>query len=232
MAKKQDNTSEVFEGVEQSLTSVEQFLEKNKNTLLIVIGVAIVIVLGIYSVREYYIKPLEAEAQKEIFMAQKYLQQDSLNLALNGDGLNMGFLEVADNYGATKAGNLANYYAGVCYLNLGQFEDAIKYLDEFSGNDQVLRVLAKSGIGDAFMELGQPDDALDYYDEAISINDNQFVIPTILMKAGQVSEINGDYKKALSYYTRIKEDFKDSREASDIDKYIAKVNARLNSKDS
>ena len=228
MAKKQDNTTEVFEGVEQSLTRFEQYLEKNKNTLLIVIGVAVAIVLGIYSVKEYYIEPMEDEAQKEIFMAQKYLQQDSLKMALNGDGINMGFLEIADNYGATKAGNLANYYAGVCYLNLGQFEDAIAYLDDFNGKDQVLSVLAKASIGDAFLELGQPDEALDYYEEAIGINDNEFVIPTVLMKAGQVSEMNGDNDKALKYFKRIKSDFPDSREASDIDKYIAKVEAKLN----
>jgi len=229
MAKKHDNTEEVFEGVEQSLTRAERFLEENSKTLGIVVGAIIVAVLAIYSYNTYVIKPLEVEAQNKIFMAQKFLEQDSLNLALNGDGgYNLGFLDIADEYSSTKIGNTANYYAGVCYLNLGDFENAIKYLDEFNGKDEILRVLAKAGIGDAFLEMGQNKEALEYYEKAIKINDNQFVIPTVLMKAAFVSELEGEYSKAIKYYTRIKTDFKDSREATDIDKYIARAEVKKN----
>jgi tetratricopeptide (TPR) repeat protein len=154
-------------------------------------------------------------------MAQKYFEQDSLQLALNGDGPNLGFLDIADEYSSTKAGNLANYYAGVCYLNLGQFENAITYLDQFSGDDEIISVVAKGAIGDAFLELNQPEEALEYYSKAAGMNDNDFVIPIYLMKAAQTAEILGDYNKALSFYKRIKSDFPESREASDIDKQIA-----------
>ncbi len=230
MAKKHDNTEEVFEGVQEGLTRAERFLEENSKTLGIVVGVIVVAVLAIYSYNNYIIKPLELEAQNKIFMAQKFLEQDSLNMALNGDGgYNLGFIDIADEYGSTKIGNTANYYAGVCYLNLGKFEDAIKYLDAFNGKDEVLSVLAKAGIGDAFLELGQDKEALEYYEKALDINDNQFVIPTVLMKAAFVSEKEGDYSKALKYYQRIKTDFKESREASDIEKYIARAEVRMES---
>lgn len=228
MAKKQDSTEEVFEGVEQSLTRAEQFLEKNKNQILYVVGAIVVVVLGVYSYNTYIVAPQEAEAQEKVFMAQKFLEQDSLNLALNGDGVfNLGFLEIAEEYSGTKIGNTANYYAGVCYLNMGDFENAIVYLDKFSGDDEVLSVLAKAGIGDAFLELGQNDDALGYYKKALAVNNNKFVIPLVLMKAAIVSELEEDYKGALKYYERIKSDFGDSREASDVEKYIAKVEAKM-----
>lgn len=229
MAKKQDNTEEVFEGVEQSLTRAEQFLENNRNPILYVVAAIVVVALGIFAYQTYIVAPQEQEAQEKVYMAQKFLEQDSLNLALNGDGYVLGFLDIASEYSGTKIGNTANYYAGVCYLNLGQFENAIEYLDKFSGNDQVLSVLAKAGIGDAFLELGQPKEALEYYNKALSINDNQFVIPLVLMKAAIVSEAEGNYKEAVKYYTRIKEEFKDSREAADVEKYIAKAQAQMES---
>ena len=228
MAKKQDNTEEVFEGVEQSLTRAEQFLETNRNQILYVVSAVIVVVLGVFAYNTYIVAPQETEAQEKVFMAQKYLEQDSLNLALNGDGVyNLGFLEIADEYSGTKIGNTANYYAGVCYLNLGQYENAITYLDKFNGKDEVLTVLAKAGIGDAFLELGQNDEALDYYKKALAVNNNKFVIPLVLMKAAIVSELQDDYKSALKYYNRIQSDFGDSREAADVEKYIAKVEAKM-----
>ncbi len=232
MAKKRvktDQTTEVLENVEQSLTKAEIFFEQNRNPLLIGVGILLGISLLYYGYVQFIQKPQEAEAQEMIFMAQKYFEQDSLSLALNGDGPNLGFLDIADEYGSTKAGNLASYYAGVCYLNMGDFENAITYLDEFSGDDEILSVVAKGAIGDAFLELNQPEEALEYYTKASNMNDNEFVIPIYLQKAAQTAEILNDYKAALKFYTRIKEDFPESREASDIDKQIAYVSTKLNS---
>ena len=111
--------------------------------------------------------------------------------------------------------------------SVDKFENAIEYLDKFSGDDEVLSVLAKAGIGDAFLELGQNDDALDYYKKAMAMNNNKFVIPLVLMKAAIVSEMQEDYKSALKYYERIESDFGDSREAADVEKYIAKIEAKM-----
>jgi tetratricopeptide (TPR) repeat protein len=225
---KKDQTTEVFENVEQSLTKAELFFEQNRNPLLIAVGALLGIALIYFGYTKYIQEPQEAEAQEMIFRAQKYFEQDSLRLALNGDGTNLGFLELADEYSSTKAGNLANYYAGICYLNMGEFENAIVYLDQFSANDEILSVIAKGAIGDAFLELNQPEDALDYYSKASASSDNNFVVPIYLLKAAQTAEILGDYKKALSFYERIKEDFADSREATDIEKQIAYAANKVN----
>jgi len=225
---KKDQTTEVFENVEQSLTKAELFFEQNRNPLLIAVGALLGIALIYFGYTKYIQEPQEAEAQEMIFRAQKYFEQDSLRLALNGDGTNLGFLELADEYNSTKAGNLANYYAGICYLNMGEFENAIVYLDQFSANDEILSVIAKGAIGDAFLELNQPEDALDYYSKASASSDNNFVVPIYLLKAAQTAEILGDYKKALSFYERIKEDFADSREATDIEKQIAYAANKVN----
>jgi len=207
MAKKQvskDQTTEVLENVEQSLTKAELFFEENRNPLLIAAGVILGVVLAYYGYRKFYADPLEDEAQKEIFMAQKFFEQDSLNLALNGQGNYLGFLDIAEEYGMTKAGNLANYYAGICYLNLGQFKSAIEYLDEFSSDDQILSVVSKGAIGDAFLELDQAEEALEYYTKAANTNDNEFAVPIYLMKAAQTAELMNDYQAALSFYKRLK----------------------------
>lgn len=231
MAKKRvktDQTTEVLENVEQSLTKAEVFFEQNRNPILIGVGVILGIAVLYYGYIQYIVTPQEEEAQEMIFMAQKYFEQDSLRLALNGDGPNLGFVDIADEYSSTKAGNLANYYAGICYLNIGEFESAIEYLDEFSGNDEILSVVAKGAIGDAFLELNQPEEALEYYTKATRINENEFVIPIYLLKAAQTAEILGDYKAALGHYETIKSDFPESREASDIDKQISYANTKLN----
>jgi tetratricopeptide (TPR) repeat protein len=231
MAKKRgntDQTTEVFENVEQSLTKAELFFEQNRNPLLIAAAVILGVALLYYVYAQYIVKPQEEEAQEMIFMAQKYFEQDSLKLALNGDGPNMGFIDIADEYSSTKAGNLASYYAGVCYLNLGDFENAIIYLDEFSGDDEIISVVAKGAIGDAFLELNQPEEALEYYTTATKVNKNEFVIPIYLQKAAQTAEILNDYKGALRFYERIKKEFPESREASDIDKQITYIQTKLN----
>ena len=224
MAKKsvkKDQATEVFENVEQSLTKAELFFEENRNPLLIAAGVIVGIALIYFGYTKYIVEPQEEEAQEMIFRAQKYFEQDSLRLALNGDGMNLGFIDIADEYSSTKAGNLANYYAGICYLNMGEFESAIEFLDQFSGNDEIISVIAKGAIGDAFLELNQPEEALEYYTKASKMNNNGFVIPIYLLKAAQTAEILNDYKEALKLYQRIKDEFPESREAADIDKQIA-----------
>jgi tetratricopeptide (TPR) repeat protein len=224
---KKDQTVEVLENVEQSLTKAELFFENNRNPILIVAGAVIAVVLGYYAYQNFYVEPRENDAQREMFMAQKFFEQDSLRLALNGDGNNMGFLEVIDTYSGSKAANLSRYYAGVSYLNMGEFEKAISYLDKFKSNDQILSVIGKGAIGDAFMELNQPKEALEYYTKASRINNNEFVIPVYLKKAAQTAEILEDYRKALGFYQRIQKDFPDSREASDVEKDIAMMETKI-----
>ncbi len=225
MAKQNKNTAddEVLVDVTQSITKAEKFFEENRKSITVIAVALFAIVGGYFAYLYFYLQPREEEAQQEIFWAQQYFEQDSLKLAINGDGAHYGFLDIAADYSGTKAGNLANYYAGICYLNLGEFDNAIALLDEFDSNDPILSVIAEGAIGDAFLELNQPKEALDYYKRAVSGQDNEFIVPFYLLKAGLLAELNGDNKEALNFYERIKKEFPDSKEASDIDKYIARV---------
>ena len=147
-------------------------------------------------------------------------------LALNGDGQYAGFLDVADEYSSTNAGNLANYYAGLCYLHIGDYVSAIEYLEDFSSDDIILSSLALGCAGDAYMELGDRDNAMDAYEDAIANSNNNFTAPRYMMKLAMIYELNDDYLEALEIYKAIKTDFKDSREASGIEKYISRAENR------
>tara|TARA_B100001094_G_scaffold223976_1_gene218178 strand:- start:602 stop:1279 length:678 start_codon:yes stop_codon:yes gene_type:complete len=225
MANK-NKTEEQFANVEQALSKTEQYIEDNQKSLMIIIGAIVGIIVLFKAYQNLYMEPLEEEAKIEAYMAELYFQKDSFNLALNGDGQYAGFLDVASDYSSTKVGNLANYYAGICYLQTGEYQNAIDYLEDFSSNDIILSSLAIGCIGDAYMELGDTDSAEDAYEDAIKNSENKFTAPRYMMKLAMIHELNGDYSDALDIYEAIKEDFKESREASGIEKYISRAENR------
>ena len=224
--KKKSAEDEVLVDVTGSITKAERFFEENRKSITVIFVALFAIVGGYFAYRYFYLQPREEEAQQEIFWAQQYFEQDSLRLALRGDGLHYGFLDIADEYSGTKAANLANYYAGICFLNQGEYNKAIALLDEFESNDPILSVVAEGAIGDAFLELDQPKEALDYYKRAVSGQENSFIVPFYLKKAGLLAERNGDSKAALNFYKRIQKEFPESREATDIEKFIARVEVK------
>jgi tetratricopeptide (TPR) repeat protein len=138
-----------------------------------------------------------------------------------------GFLSIIDDYGMTKASNLSKYYAGVCYLKLGNYDEAIDYLKSFKGKDQIIGPMAKGALGDAYMEKNESSKAASYYMEAAEMNENEFTTPLFLMKAGWTYELLADYDKAVKVYERIKYDFPASNEAREIDKYIARAKGMM-----
>ena len=225
MANK-NKTEEQFANVEQALSKTEQYIEDNQKSLMIIVGAIVGIIVLFKAYQNFYMEPLEEEAKIEAYMAELYFQKDSFNLALNGDGQYAGFLDVASDYSATKVGNLANYYAGICYLQTGEYQNAIDYLEEFSSNDIILSSLAIGCIGDAYMELGDTDSAEDAYEDAVKNSKNEFTAPRYMMKLAMIHELNSDYSDALDIYEAIKEDFKESREASGIEKYISRAENR------
>ena len=225
MANK-NKTEDQFAQVEQALSKTEQYIEDNQKSLMIIVGAIVGIIVLFKAYQNFYIKPLEQEAQTEIYMAELYFQKDSFNLALNGDGQYAGFLDVADEYSSTKIGQLANYYSGLCYLHTGDYENAIEYLEDFSSGDIILSSLALGCTGDAYMELGDTDNALDAYEDAVANSNNEFTAPRYMMKLAMIHELNGDYSDALEIYKTIKSDFKDSREAKGIEKYISRAENR------
>jgi tetratricopeptide (TPR) repeat protein len=223
MAKnKKDVNPQTISNVEQTLTRTEQYLEENYKTLLTGLAVIIVIV-GLGWLGKIYLGKRNDEAQSQMYQAERYLEMDSLKLALNGDGNYLGFLDIAKSYRLTKSGNLALYSAGICYLHLGQYQDAIDFLNKYSKKDKVIGSLAIGATGDAYVELGDLDKGISKYIEAADYAKNSFNTPLFLLKAGELYEMNGKQSEALKLYERIESEYPESTEGSTIDKYIARV---------
>ncbi len=225
--KKKNENPQGIKNVEETLTRTEQFLEGNYKILLTVLGI-IVVIVGLFWLARLYLNNRNEEAQVQMYQAQRYLESDSLNLALNGDGNYLGFLDIAKDYKFTNAGNLARYGAGICYLHLGQYKEAIDYLNKYSKKDKVIGSLAIGAIGDAYVELGDNQKAITKYLEAADFAENSFNTPVFLMKAAELYELEKNYAEALKLYQRIKDEFPESTEGSTIDKYIARVKILFN----
>jgi tetratricopeptide (TPR) repeat protein len=215
--------------VEETLSKWEQKIEENKKSYSIILGAIIGVIAIYFAWSKLYVAPKEAEAQNEMFRAERYFAQDSLDKAMFGDGNYLGFNDIIENYGVTKAANLACYYMGICYLKKGEFENAIKYLKKFDSNDQIVAPIALGAIGDANLELGNNDEAITYYLKAASASDNKFTTPIYLMRAGQIMELEGKYKEAVEVYKKIKTDYNESAEGREVEKYLARAEAKLNS---
>lgn len=227
MAKKKKQEEEVLVDVAQSVSKLERFFEENRQSITGVAVAIFVIVIGVVSYLKFYQQPREREAQEEIYHAQRLFEADSFSAAINGNKGKPGFLDIAADFSGTKAGNTANYYAGISFLRLGEYQNAIMLLDDFSSDDPILSVLSKSAIGDAFLELGQKEEALDYYNKAAKASDNNFAVPFVLFKAGLLAEEMGQAQKATQYFERIKYDFPESSQASNIERYLARAQAQL-----
>lgn len=223
MAKnKKDENPQTLANVEQTLSRTEHFLEENYKTLLI--GLAVIIVLaGIFWLGKIYLNKRNDEAQSQMYQAERYLQIDSLKLALNGDGNYLGFLDIARDYKFTNAGNLALYSAGICYLHLGNYQEAIDFLNKYSKKDKVIGSLAIGATGDAYVETGDLEKGAEKYVEAADFAKNSFNTPLFLLKAGEIYEINEKYSEALKVYERIESEYPESTEGASIEKYIARV---------
>jgi len=226
--KHEDLAEQRLESIEGSLSKTESFIVENQNVISIVVGVVVVIILAYFGFQKYYLEPKDQEAQIQIYKAQSYFEADSLDKALYGDGNSLGFVDIASDYSITKAGNLANYYAGISFLKKGNYEQALDYLKSFESSDHVVGSMAKGAIGDAYMEMGDYSSAISYYLEAAHRDDNAFTTPLFLLKAGNVYEIDKKYSKAVEVYKTIKDDYPKSEEARDIDKYIARAEGFMN----
>ena len=223
MAKNnKDENPQTISNVEQTLTRTEHFLEENYKTLLIGL-VVIVALVGIIWLGKIYLNKRNDEAQSQMYQAERYLEMDSLNLALNGDGNYLGFLDISRDYKFTNSGNLARYSAGICYLHLGEYQEAIDFLNKYSKKDKVLGSLAIGATDDAYIELGDLDKGVSKYIEAADFAKNSFNTPLFLMKAGEIYEFNSKYSEALKIYERIEIEYPESTEGKTIEKYITRV---------
>jgi tetratricopeptide (TPR) repeat protein len=227
MAKKKfEAPDQNLEKVEDVLSKTERYIEENQKSLIIIVA-AIVVIVGIYlGYNKFYVQGQEKDAQEQMFVAQQYFEKDSFKLALNGDGNSWGFKAIIDEYGVTRAANLSQYYAGICCIKLGQYNEAIEYLKSFDSDDKMLGPVSLGAIGDAYIELGNNDEGLSYYLKASDV-ENEFTTPVFLMKAGLVYEDLGKWEEALSLYEKIESNYRRSTEARYVEKYIQRAKLKL-----
>lgn len=226
--EKDSATAGVFSKLDETASKTEDFVAKNQNFIIGIVGAVALVTIGYLVYQKFIAEPKQTEAAEEMFVAQQNFQQatdgvasDSLyKLSLNGSEGKFGFLKIADEYSGTDAGNLANYYAGMAYLNTGKYDEAIQYLGKFKSEDIVLGALAKGAIGDAYSQKNQPKEALENYIKAIEANKNDFTTPRFLLKAGKTALALGNKEEALKYFTNIKDNFDSSPEAATVDGLI------------
>jgi tetratricopeptide (TPR) repeat protein len=224
MAKKVENKSviENQEVLQEKVLGFENWLEKHPKTIGGILALLLLAVAGYFGFN-YYKDSQDVEAQKEMFQAVYYFEADSLKLALNGDGNNLGFIDIIEEYKFSNAANLAHFYAGVCYMKQGNYDAAILYLEDYSSNDLLVQPRAYSLIGDAYMELLKYDDAVKYYNKAAGYEPNKFYTPNYLMKAAVAYEKLDQKDKAKEAYDKIITEFWDSPEYQN----AVKLKARL-----
>ncbi len=228
MAKKVEHKHELVENPQalaDKLQGAETWMERNPKTITGIL-VALVLIAGGYFGYKYYKDNQEVEAQREMFQAVFYFEADSLELALNGDGNHLGFVDIIDEYGVTDAAKLANYYAGASYLKQGKYEVARLYLEDFKSSDLLVQARAYSLIGDTFMEEKNYEDAAKYYDKAANYKPNKYFSPGYLMKAALAFEKNNQNDKAIAAYDKIIEDYFESPEFQDARKYRARLETK------
>lgn len=235
MAKKKQNADQGYEllenpeAISDKIGQVEDYINDKKNRTVVfgVGGLIVAIILGVIFFR-YWSANQNQEANTELTQAVFYFESDSLSKALNGDGNNYGFLEIINQFGSTDAGNLANFYAGATYLRLESFDNAVRYLSDFSTGDPILKARAKALIGDAKMELKDYSGAIASYKSAISAsNEDSEILPLYVMKLAVAQEENGDKSGAKDSYALIVSKHKKSTYYQDARKHKARLEGLL-----
>lgn len=216
-----------IQAIQNVVENIENFIEDNKQAVAIGGGVLVVLVLATLFVVFKWLPERNLKASREMFQAEIAFQKDSFDLALNGNGIHKGFLEIQSKYSFTKAENLSNYYIGLSYLNTGKYEEAIKYLEKYSTSDPILGAARLNAIGDAYAELSKTSEAESYYAKAAEYSENSQFTPYYLLKLGQYLESQKKYKEAVQKYNSVKEKYPDSEEGREADKFIARATAQL-----
>lgn len=206
------------------LLKAKGFWKKNGKSFLIGFALVVIVVGGWYSYQNFIVAPNEEKAGLAIYKAQEYFREDSLKLALNGDGSHKGFLYVINNYGSTKIGNLAKYYAGLCYLKTGDFNNAVKYLDGFSTSAKQVQMMAYGALGDAYSELSKKEEAIASYKKASeTFPEDEINASEYLFRAALRSEIDGKTQQAVELYKKLKDEFPSTQHGREADKYIHRL---------
>ena len=213
--------------LEEAMSSSEAFIIKYKNKFLAGIAAIVIVVGGVLGYQNFISEPNEKKASEALYRGEQYFMADNYELALNGDSLGFeGLLKVAEKHSGTAAGKLANAYAGVCYAQLGQYENAVKFLDKFSADDQLVSPALMATMGNCYIQMGQLDKGAATLVKAADKANSHALSPIYLIQAGQVYEKLGKNSEAVKAYQTIKDKYFNSYQSMDIDKYIERASAK------
>jgi tetratricopeptide (TPR) repeat protein len=225
MAKRRkDELEEPIVNLGEVSGQAQDFFERNQQMVIGVVGGVALLVVGFFAYQSFYKAPRQIESVSQLHKAELVFQQDSFQKSLLDPGGGFpGFIDMADQYGNTKSGNLANYYSGISFLRLGDYEKAIRYLNQYDAKDDMTKAMKYGMLGDSYSELQKFDKAVSNYKKAASASGDELTAPYFLKKAGMLLEKQGNAKAALAQYEKIKTKFYNTEEGRSIEKYIARV---------
>ncbi len=230
MAKK-DNAEETIVDVQEVYTKTELFIDRNRKGLAMGIGAAILVVLAIIGYKYLIVQPTENEANEASWKAEQYFEIDSLDLALEGDGLYLGFLDIVEQHDGTKAAMRAHYNMGIIYRDRGDFESAIEHFQQANFNDDVMSILATGNIGDCHVEMGNVAEGLTFLTKAVNkakgSNGAAFTAPIYMYKAAVANMELGNKEAAKGLFEDITEKYPTAQQSNDAKKYLAMLKAEL-----
>ena len=220
----QKNVQEVESG-DVTIAKAKDFWTKYSKPILIVGNVLVLLVGGYWGYKNFVKEPKEEKAADALFKAEDYYRKDSVNAALNGDGQSMGFLKIISKYSGTEAANLANFYAGSCYIKMDDNANAIKHLKKFSSDAKQIQQRAYKLVGDACADLGKNDDALDYYKKAAHHfeEDQANSAEALFLAAYLADRVMKNQKEAIALYKELKEKYPRTQQGFDADNYLAQL---------
>ena len=217
-----NNNNQQAAPVEQTISQSEAFFLKYKKAIIAAVIAIVVIIAGIVLYTTYVSGPNEQKASTLLAKGQQYFMEGEYQKALNGDSISFkGVLNIAKEYSSTKAGNLANLYAGLCYAQLDKWQEAANFLEKFDGaDDSMISPAAVGALGNAYAHLNQLDKAVSNLKKAAEMADNNSLSPTFLIQAGEILESQGNKAEALKLYQQVKDKYYNSMQYQTIDAYI------------
>ncbi|MBQ9201186.1 MAG: tetratricopeptide repeat protein [Bacteroidales bacterium] len=223
VSKPEKKNEDLGNNVSEALSRSEQFIEKNQNTLLIALAAVLVVVAGIVLYNNKVVAPRNQAAAEQLFRGESYFAADSFALALSGDDVDfVGFEQFVNDYKHTKSAKLAKAYIGLCYMNQGEYDKAVKYLKQVKAKDIMVSPALVGAVGDCYVEMGETAKAVGYFEKAAKVHNN-LLAPIYLMKAGLAYESLGDYAAALKVYQTLKKEYPLTQEGTEVDKYIERA---------
>ena len=226
--KKQQKSDETLVDLIEVKDQAQSFVEKNQIWVFGALVAAVLVFGGLFAFNNFFQAPKQLEAVDQMSQAQVQFARDSFALALtNPGGGYKGFVDIAEDYKGTKAGNLALYYAGICYLQVGEYAAALDYLNDYNPDGDVTPIMKYGAMGDAFAELNDLEKAMKYYKMALDAGENEFLVPYYLTKVGLLQEKNGQLKDAQSAFQEIKDDYPTYPGTVDAEKYLARVTGKI-----